>query len=190
MTYSERLYIMESKQKAKEREEQERLKEIKRIEDKKDREREKKQYEKDLKIACYHDLKGFFERIFENCKPQTDLEITVLLSRFYNIDVRNEYIQTYGKTLIERDYIDSIYDKTLNEVCAKWKNHLKYIEINKINEEAKKQEEINNSTAFKIIMGLVFAGVVIWLLIKFALVIGIALAIIVFLVILGCAMKQ
>ena len=73
MTYSERLYIMESKQKAKEREEQEKqvekLREIKKIEDKKDRETEKKQYEKDMFIACYHDLRSSFYRVFEKANP-------------------------------------------------------------------------------------------------------------------------
>lgn len=189
MTYSERLYIMENKQRIKEQEEQKRLKQIEKIERKKEQEKEQKQYEKDLKLACYHDLKNSFDRVFEKANPQTELEINVLLSRFYNIDTRNEYIKTFGKTLIEQDYLDSIYDKTLNEVFTKWKNNLKYIEFNKIQEEAKKQEEINNSIGFKIFIGVIFTGVIIWLLIKFAVVIGIALAIIIFLVILGCAMK-
>ena len=64
----------------------------------------------------------------------------------------------------------------------------KIMELRNLKEEAEKQKEINNSTAFKIFMGVVLTGVVIWLLIKFALVIGIALAIIIFLVILGCAL--
>lgn len=151
--------------------------------------KEQKQYEKDLLIACYHDLKNSFDRVFERTNPRNEMELNVLLAQFYNIETRKEYTKTFGTTVIQQDYIDKIYDKTLNEVCNKWKNNLKYIELQQIKEEAKKQEEINKSKAFKIFMGLVFSGVIIWLLIKFALIVGIVLAVIIFLVILGCAMK-
>lgn len=187
MTYSERLYIMESKQKAKEREEQENLKEIAKIERKKEQEKERKQYEKDLKIACYHDVKNSFDRVFEKANLKNELELNTLVTQLYNIETRNEYIKMFGETVAQQDYIDKIYDKTLKEVYNKWKNHLQYVELQQIKEESKKQEEISNSTAFKILMSIVFVGVLIWLLIKFALIVGIVLAIIIFLVILGCA---
>lgn len=187
MTYSERLYIMESKQKTKEREDQENLKEITKIERKKEQEKERKQYEKDLKIACYHDVKNSFDRVFEKANLKNELELNTLVTQLYNIETRNEYIKMFGETVSQQDYIDKIYDKTLKEVYNKWKNHLQYVELQQIKEESKKQEEISNSTAFKILMGIVFVGVLIWLLIKFALIVGIVLAIIIFLVILGCA---
>lgn len=200
MTYSERLYIMESKQKAKDREEQERLKEIAKIERKKEQEKEQKQCEKDLKLACYHDLRDSFDRVFEKCLatfPNFDekgrIVLQMQLSRFHDVEIRRDYIRTFGKTVEEQDYIEKIYDKTLNEVYKKWEKHFEYKQIEeaqkKAQEEVKKQEEINNSTTFKIFVGVILTGVVIWLLIKFALVIGVALAIIIFLVILGCAMK-
>lgn len=187
MTYSERLYIMESKQKAKEREEQENLKEIAKIERKKEQEKERKQYEKDLKIACYHDVKNSFDRVFEKANLKNEIELNVLVAKFYNVETRNKYIVLFGETVTQQDYIDKIYDKTLKEVYNKWKKHLQYVELQQIKEESKKQEEISNSTAFKILMGIVFVGVLIWLLIKFALIVGIVLVIIIFLVILGCA---
>lgn len=180
---------MENKQKNKGREEQEELKKIEKIERKKEQEKEQKQYEKDLLIACYHDLKNSFDRVFERTNPRNEMELNILLAQFYNIETRKEYTKTFGTTVIQQDYIDKIYDKTLNEVCNKWKNNLKYIELQQIKEEAKKQEEINKSKAFKIFMGLVFSGVIIWLLIKFALIVGIVLAVIIFLVILGCAIN-
>lgn len=194
MTYSERLYIMESKQKAKEREEQEKqvekLREIKKIEDKKDREKEKKQYEKDMFIACYHDLRNSFDRVFEKANPKSELELNVLLAQFYNVEIRKDYAKTLGETLVQQDYIDKIYDKTLNEIYKKWKNNLKYVEFQQIKEEAEKQEEMNKSITLKILLGFAFAGFLIWAFIKFALFAGIILAIIIFLAILGCAMKQ
>lgn len=180
---------MENKQKNKGREEQEEFKKIEKIERKKEQEKEQKQYEKDLLIACYHDLKNSFDRVFERTNPKNEMELNVLLAQFYNIETRKEYTKTFGTTVIQQDYIDKIYDKTLNEVYNKWKNNLKYIELQQIKEEAKKQEEINKSKAFNIFMGLVFSGVIIWLLIKFALIVGIVLAVIIFLVILGCAMN-
>lgn len=196
MTYSERLYIMESKQKAKEREEKENLKEIAKIERKKEQEKEQKQYEKDLKIACYHDLKDSFDRVFEKhlaTYPEFNengkIVLQMQLARFYDVSIRNEYIKTFGKTLVEQDYIDSIYDKTLQEVYKKWAKHFEAKQIEEAQQKAKQQEEINKSKAFKIFMGLVFTGVIIWLLIKFALIVGIVLAVIIFLVILGCAMN-
>lgn len=200
MTYSERLYIMESKQKAKDREEQERLKEIAKIERKKEQEKEQKQYEKDLKIACYHDLKNSFDRVFERCLatfPNFDekgrIVLQMQLSRFYDVEIRRDYIRTFGKTVEEQDYIEKIYDKTLNEVYKKWEKHFEYKQIEeaqkKAQEEVKMQEEMAKSKILKILLGIVFIGFLIWALIKFALVIGIALAIIIFLVILGCAMK-
>lgn len=196
MTYSERLYIMENKQRIKEQEEQKRLKQIEKIERKKEQEKEQKQYEKDLKLACYHDLKGSFDRVFEKCLatfPNFDengkIVLQMQLSKFYDVEVRNEYIKALGKTLIEQDYIDSIYDKTLNEVYKKWEKHFEYKQIEEAQKKAQEQEKINNSTGFKIFIGVIFTGVIIWLLIKFALIIGIVLAVIIFLVILGCAMK-
>lgn len=60
----------------------------------------------------------------------------------------------------------------------------------KAQEEVKMQEEMAKSKILKILLGIVFIGFLIWALIKFALVIGITLVIIIFLVILGCAMKH
>lgn len=49
---------------------------------------------------------------------------------------------------------------------------------------------MKNSASYKILIGLLVTGVTIFVLIKFITVIGIALAVIVFLVILGCSKKQ
>lgn len=189
MTYSERLYIMESKQRARERKEKETQEEIKKIQKKQAREKEKKEYAKEIFLTCYHDVKNSFDRVFEKANLKNEIELNVLVAQFYNVETRNEYIKMFGETVAQQDYIDKIYDKTLKEVYNKWKNHLQYVELQQIKEESKKQEEISNSTAFKILMGIVFVGILIWLLIKFALIAGITLAVIIFLVILGCAMK-
>lgn len=187
MTYSERLYIMESKQRARERKEKETQEEIKKMQKEQAREKEKKEYEKDIFLACYYDVKNSFDRVFEKANLKNKMELDILVAHFYNVETRKKYMRMFGENLEQQDYIDKIYDKTLKEVYNKWKNHLQYVELQQIKEESKKQEEISNSTAFKILMGIVFVGVLIWLLIKFALIVGIVLAIIIFLVILGCA---
>ncbi len=157
--------------------------------EKEQEQKEKKQYEKDMFIDCYHDLRNSFDRVFEKVNPKSKLELDVLLAQFYNVEIRKDYAKTLGKTSVQQDYIDKIYDKTLNEIYNKWKNNLKYVEFQQIKEEAEKQEEMNKSIALKILLGFAFAGFLIWALIKFALFAGIILAIIIFLVILGCAMK-
>lgn len=190
MTYSERLYVMESKQRARERKEKETQEEIKKMQKEQAREKEKKEYEKDIFLACYYDVKNSFDRVFEKANLKNELELNILVAQFYNVETRNEYIKMFGETVAQQDYIDKIYDKTLKEVYNKWKNHLQYVELQQIKEESKKQEEISNSTAFKILMGIVFVCILIGLLIKFALIVGIVLAVIIFLVILGCAMES
>lgn len=190
MTYNERLYIMESKQRARERKEKETQEEIKKIQKQQQREKEKKEYEKDIFLACYYDVKNSFDKVFEKANLKDELELNILVSQFYNIETRKEYIRMFGENLAQQDYIDKIYDKTLKEVYNKWKKHLQYVALQQIKEESKKQEEISNSTAFKIIISIVFICILIGLLIKFALIVGIVLAVIIFLVILGCAMRS
>lgn len=189
MTYSERLYIMESKQRARERKEKETQEEIKKMQKEQAREKEKKEYEKDIFLACYYDVKNSFDKVFEKADLKNKMELDVLVAQFYNVETRKKYMRMFGENLAQQDYIDKIYDKTLKEVYNKWKNHLQYLELQQIKEESKKQEEISNSTAFKIIMSIVFVCIILGLLIKFALIAGIILAIIIFLVILGCAIK-
>lgn len=154
------------------------------------------QYEKDWKTTCYRNLKNSFDRIFEKCLatfPEFNengrIVLQMQLARFYDIDIRNDYLKLFGRNLEEQYYLDKIYDKTLKEVYKKWLQHFEYKQIEEAQQKAKQQNEISNSTAFKILMAIVFVGVLIWLLIKFALIAGITLAVIIFLVILGCAMK-
>lgn len=154
------------------------------------------QYEKDWKTTCYRNLKNSFDRIFEKCLatfPEFNengrIVLQMQLARFYDIDIRNDYLKLFGRNLEEQYYLDKIYDKTLKEVYKKWLQHFEYKQIEEAQKKAKQQNEISNSTAFKILMVIVFVGVLIYLLIKFALIAGITLAVIIFLVILGCAMK-
>lgn len=101
-----------------------------------------KEYERDLNIAIKNELYNSMDRIFENSfnengANETTLQITLL--QFYKIENRNAYILEFGKTTIERDYLNGIYDKTLKTVYNKWKNHIEYCQFQN---NVKKQEEL------------------------------------------------
>lgn len=107
---------------------------VEKLEKKSEQEKERKQYEKDLLLACQNDVKESMNRVFETCVG-TSIDETVLdiaLYKFYDINTRNEYISTFGKSTIERNYIDKIYDKTLKQVYNKWKNQIKYNQMQEV----------------------------------------------------------
>ena len=100
---------------------------------------EEKNIQKELLLSRERDVKDSMDRVFERCVYNScNLdEVDLTLNRFYNIDYRNEYIKTFGKTTIERDHIDKIYDKTLKQVYNKWKKHVGY---NQFNENIRQQQ--------------------------------------------------
>ena len=79
----------------------------------------KKQYEKDLKIAVENDLK----RCFYNCFEREGLEKGLI-----NLSLkvtRDEVIQNVGENEFERNYIDNNYEKILNKVKKVYENDQK-----------------------------------------------------------------
>ena len=154
-----------------------------------------KQIEKDSFFACENDLKDSIDRVFRNCLYNSCnlYEVDLTLNRFYNIDYRNEYIKTFGKTTVERDYIDKIYDKVLKQVYNKWKKHVEYNQTNEIIEqqkvlqeqleqEKKKQERFTeNFVTITLIAIFVWAIILIfnfWLAVKIIIILLIAVLII------------
>ena len=102
----------------------------------------KKAIEKDLLISCKNNMRDSFDRVFEralkeNRADETALQLTLL--QFYKVENRNNYILVFGKTTLERDYLDEVYDKTLKTVYNKWKKHIEYCEFQK---NIKNQQEI------------------------------------------------
>lgn len=88
--------------------------------------------EKDRLKIVETDVKDSMDQVFKQCVyDSSDLsKVDLTLNRFYNADYREQYINTLGKTTVEKDYIDKIYDKVLKQVYNKWKNHVKYNELN------------------------------------------------------------
>lgn len=102
----------------------------------------KKAIEKDSLIACKNNMRDSFDRVFErafkeNGTNETTLQIALL--QFYKVENRNAYIAEFGKSTVERDYLNEVYDKTLKTVYNKWKNHLEYYHFQ---DNIKQQEEL------------------------------------------------
>ena len=102
----------------------------------------KKAIEKDALIACKNNMRDSFDRVFErafkeNGTNETTLQIALL--QFYKVENRNAYISEFGKSTVERDYLNEIYDKTLKTVYNKWKNHIEYYHSQ---DNIKQQEEL------------------------------------------------
>ena len=109
---SERFYIMEQKQRNKEREREQRKKEFERAQRKREQKAEQKQYEKDLVLACKRDLREKFEEEFR-------LQGINAKFHFFKIENRDILIKTIGKTVLETDYLEANYNKILNEELNK-----------------------------------------------------------------------
>lgn len=116
---SERFYVMEQKQRYKDREQEQRKKEIRAIQQKKEQEKEFKEYEKGLLLACKKELKNRFEQDFK-------LQGTKAKFQFYNIETRDIIIKSIAKSELEGDYLESNYNKILNEIIKKYELNEEY----------------------------------------------------------------
>ena len=203
---SERVYLMEQKQRRQEREQEQREKEIKAIQQKKAQEKEFKEYEKGLFLACKKELKHKFEEEFK-------LQGLKAKYYFYKIENRDALIKSIAKSELEGDYLETNYNKFLNETIKKYELHKEYQdERNKeiaqeyvekmtpIWEEERKKQEIKNISnnilfsVFKIfehpfiLLSLTILGVLVWVFMG-ALELGffkaLGLSIITFIVLIG-----
>lgn len=139
------------------------------IAEKEYRQKNKKEIEKDLLMACKNNMQDSFDRVFkrafnENGANETTLQITLL--QFYKVENRNAYIAEFGKTTVQHDYLNEIYDKTLKNIYNKWKKHIEYCQFQeniKQQEELKKQleQELQNGKFERNIM--IFFTVLKWI---------------------------
>ena len=155
---------------------QQRQEQIRKITQKKEQEQNKKQYEKDLLIACEEDLKSSMDRVFQKVLEENgydQITLDVVLMQYYNVKTRNAYISEFGKTTEERNYLEKIYDKKLKETYNKWKNHIKYCQIENFSKEQNKQSKldkiinINNSVLKILKWALIIIFIPIFILFKF-----------------------
>lgn len=95
--------------------------ELKAIEQKKEKEESKKEYEKDLQIALKQDLSQFFYEHFENMQKQ-GFELDKIYNNLLLLENRNEIIKTKASNSFECDFLNSIYKKTLKELYQIFKD--------------------------------------------------------------------
>jgi len=118
---SDRLYLLEYKEKKKNKEMENRKMEEQQKQRKKEKEARRKQYEKDLLLSCKMDLKNIFEQEFE-------MQGTKAKYHFFNISTRNEIINSMAKSVLEGDFLEANYNKILNEVIKKYELNDQYNE--------------------------------------------------------------
>ena len=120
-TLTDRLYLLEYKEKMKEKEKLERQKQIEKIQRKKEQQAEQKQYEKDLILACKRELREKFEEEFR-------LQGLKAKYHFYKIENRDILIKSIAKSELEGDYLETNYNKILNETIKKYELNKEYQE--------------------------------------------------------------
>lgn len=98
-------------------------KEIKKLNRKLEEKENQKQFEKDLKIALKNDLYWFFYSHFENM-----LDDNYTIEHIYNnlllLKNKNMIINEKAQNSYERDYLNEIYKKTLNQIYEIYKDDL------------------------------------------------------------------
>lgn len=120
---------------------------------------EKKQYERDLKIAVENDLK----RCFYNCFEHEGLEKGLI-----NLSLkvtRDEVIQNVGENEFERNFIDNNYEKILNKVKKVYENDQKAkntILTYQVQQQQQEKQEREEKERKKIIIFDIIGNIIKW----------------------------
>lgn len=104
------------KEQEEKRKQEQRQKEIEEIMRKKDQKQQEQEYLKDLKKAVEKDLKNTFENCFEREGLQKAY-INLCLK-----ETRDNIIKNVAESSIESEYVDQIYENTLNKVKKIYEN--------------------------------------------------------------------
>lgn len=170
---------------------QKRQEQIKKITQKKEQEKEQKEYEKGLLIACEEDLRNSMNRVFERLLEENGSNkqtLDLVLMQYYNVNTRNACINEFGKTTAERNHIDKIYDKTLKEVFNKWEKHVEYCQLQVLQKDQnlkelqreKLEKEIKRKVYYKILTIIAVVLFVISLIFKWFLLLGISISFLIY----------
>lgn len=162
----------------------------KRLEQQKEEKKTQKEYERDLKIAVENDCINCMKRDFEK-EGYKNACINLQLAK-----TRQDILDHVPESEFERNYLDKNYERIFNKVKKIYENDMKAQEQmqqlilkKQLEEQQVQQEQMKKSPAYKILLGIGVSGLVLFALIKWALVFGIGACIIIFLVILGCSKK-
>lgn len=140
-----------------------------------------KEYERDLKKAVEHDCIECMKRDFEK-------------EGFYNacinlqlVTTRQAILENVPESELERQYLDDNYERIFNKVKKIYTNNEKArIQVEQL--KAQQEEEARkNTTAYKVLATLGVIGLIVLLILKWAVILGIGACIFIFILICMCA---
>lgn len=147
----------------------------------KEEKKTQKEYERDLKKAVEHDCIECMKRDFEKEGFQNAC-INLQL-----VTTRQAILKNVAESEIERQYLDDNYERIFNKVKKIYANNEKAkIQMEQL--KAQQEEEARkNTTAYKVLATLGVIGLIILLILKWAVILGIGACIFVFILICMCA---
>ena len=153
----------------------------KQLEKVKQEKKTQKEYERDLKKAVEHDCINCMKRDFEE-EGFTRACINLQLAR-----TRQAILENVPESEFERQYLDDNYERIFNKVKKIYANNEKAkIQMEQL--KAQQEEEARkNTTAYKVLATLGVIGLIILLILKWAVILGIGACIFVFILICMCA---
>ena len=151
------------------------------LEKSKEEKKAQREYERDLKIAVENDListmKGYFER-----EPFQNACINLQL-----LSTRQEILDNVPESEFERSWVDKNYERIFNKVKKIYSNNekakLEYEQLKMQQEE----ELIQNTTSYKVFIVLSIVGFILFLAIKWFLIVGIGATVLLFIFLSMCA---
>lgn len=153
----------------------------KQLEKTREEKKTQKEYERDLKKAVEHDciecMKDDFER-----EGYTNACINLQL-----VATRQAILKNVPKSEIERQYLDDNYEKIFNKVKKIYANNEKAkIQLEQLKAQ-QEEETTKNTTIYKVLATLGIIGLIILLILKWALILGVGACIFVFILICMCS---
>ena len=151
------------------------------LEKAKEEKKTQKEYERDLKKAVEHDCMECMRRDFEKEGFQNAC-INLQL-----VTTRQAILENVPESELERQYLDDNYERIFNKVKKIYANNEKArIQVEQLKAQQEKEAR-KNTTTYKVLVTLGVIGLVILLILKWAVILGIGACIFVFILICMCA---
>lgn len=153
----------------------------KQLEKSKEEKKTQKEYERDLKKAVEHDCIECMKRDFEKEGFQNAC-INLQL-----VTTRQSILENVPESEFERQYLDDNYERIFNKVKKIYANNEKAkIQAEQLKTQ-QEEEAKKNTTAYKILAVLGVIGLIIFFILKWALIFGVGACVFVFILICMCA---
>ena len=151
------------------------------LEKAKEERKTQKEYERDLKKAVEHDCIECMKRDFEKEGFQN------ACINLQSVTTRQAILKNVPESELERQYLDDNYERIFNKVKKIYANNEKAkIQMEQLKAQ-QEEEAIKNTTAYKVLATLGVIGLIILLILKWAVILGIGACIFIFILICMCA---